>query len=40
VPQPRLDDGHFEVDARSPAGEPVDLELDRGTLAITGEDRD
>ncbi|MGH7287389.1 MAG: PepSY domain-containing protein [Myxococcota bacterium] len=35
-----VDDGRFEVDARNPAGESVDLELDLGTLVILYEDRD
>lgn len=35
-----VDDGRFEVDAKNPAGEPVDLELDMGTLEIIEEDRD
>jgi len=35
-----VDDGRFEVDARSPAGESVDLELDLETLEILHEDRD
>ena len=35
-----VDDGRFEVDARNPAGEPVDLELDMDTLEILHEDRD
>lgn len=35
-----VDDGRFEVDARNPAGESVDLELDLTTLEILYEDRD
>jgi hypothetical protein len=35
-----VDDGRFEVDAKNPAGEPVDLELDMGTLEILEEERD
>ncbi len=35
-----VDDGRFEVDARNPAGESVDLELDLVTLEILYEDRD
>jgi hypothetical protein len=35
-----VDDGRFEVDAKNPAGEHVDLELDMGTLEILEEDRD
>jgi hypothetical protein len=35
-----VDDGRFEVDARNPAGEPVDLELDLETLEVLHEDRD
>jgi hypothetical protein len=35
-----LDDGRFEVDARNPAGESVDLELEVDTLQIVEEDLD
>jgi hypothetical protein len=35
-----VDDGHFEVDARNPDGQSVDLELDLETLEILHEDRD
>jgi hypothetical protein len=35
-----VDDGRFEVDARNPAGQSVDLELDLTTLEILHEDRD
>jgi hypothetical protein len=35
-----VDDGRFEVDARNPQGEAVDLELDIKTLEILHEDRD
>ena len=35
-----VDDGRFEVDARSPSGQSVDLELDLETLEILYEDRD
>jgi hypothetical protein len=35
-----VDDGRFEVDARNPGGESVDLELDLDTLEILHEDRD
>jgi hypothetical protein len=35
-----VDDGRFEVDARNPRGESVDLELDLNTLEILFEDRD
>jgi hypothetical protein len=35
-----VDDGRFEVDARNPRGEKVDLELDLQTLEILYEDRD
>ena len=35
-----VDDGRFEVDARNPRGEKVDLELDLTTLEILHEDRD
>jgi hypothetical protein len=32
-----VDDGRFELDAISPAGQPVDLELDLATLEILRE---
>jgi hypothetical protein len=35
-----VDDGRFEVDARNPEGQSVDLELDLETLEILYEDRD
>lgn len=35
-----VDDGRFEVDARNPQNQPVDLELDMKTLEILHEDRD
>jgi hypothetical protein len=35
-----VDDGRFEVDARNPRGENVDLELDLRSLEILFEDRD
>jgi Peptidase propeptide and YPEB domain len=35
-----VDDGRFEVDARNPQNEPVDLELDMKTLEVLHEDRD
>lgn len=35
-----VDDGRFEVDARHPDGQAVDLELDLETLEILHEDRD
>ncbi len=38
-----VDDGRFELDAISPAGQPVDLELDLATLEIlreAGEDEE
>lgn len=35
-----VDDGRFEVDARNPQGQKVDLELDLATLEILYEDRD
>lgn len=35
-----VDDGRFEVDARNPAGESVDLELDLTSLEILYEGRD
>jgi len=35
-----VDDGRFEVDAISPAGQSVDLELDLATLEILHEKRD
>jgi hypothetical protein len=35
-----VDDGRFEVDARNPRGEKVDLELDLTSLEILYEDRD
>jgi hypothetical protein len=35
-----VDDGRFELEARNPAGEFVDLELDLETLEILHEDRD
>lgn len=35
-----VDDGRFEVDARNPGGQAVDLELDLETLEILYEDRD
>ena len=35
-----VDDGRFELDAISPAGQPVDLELDLATLEILRETGD
>ena len=35
-----VDDGRFEVEARNPRGDPLDLELDLAILEIFYEDRD